>query len=313
MAVTTTGTRLAFSSTMISKFAVCRLFCMLLAVWPWALLAADSAQVPIQIGDVIHVDMEEDPEVMFHGPVEESGFIRLPFLREFRVVGKTEGACAQALKDALEAELYQRATLNVRIVRRAAGVVYVYGAVKEPGAVALPELGEMTVLQALAKVKGVTAWAAPDVCQVTRFDPANGEREKIRVNLIDAFKDIGGEADIKLRANDVVFVSAKSAEITQILSNEPYEIIVVGQVNAPGIMVFAPGELRTFMRAIFKAGNFTRFAKKKAVRLIRYGRDGKREVREVNAARMIDDGFLEEDFELQAGDMIIVDEKMINF
>ena len=270
---------------------------------------------PIRVGDLVSISMIEDPEVIFHGDVDASGYIRLPYLGESRVIGLTETECADQIATRLESDMYSKATINVRIIKRAPGVVYLYGAVKTPGPVALPELGSLTILQAISHVNGVTSWASPTDTTVTRQNPISLEREKIPVDLISAFKEIGGPEDLKLIADDVVFVPAANAEISQVLSNEPYEIIVVGQVNAPGIISFAPGELRTFMRAIFKAGNFTRFAKKKSVRLIRYGKDQntEREVKTLNASRIIDEGFLEDDVELLPGDMIIVDEKMINF
>ena len=275
----------------------------------------NEIEIPIRVGDLINVTVIEDPELFYHGEVDASGYIRLPYLGEHKVIGVTESECAGRIKELLEKTMYNTATVSVRIIKRAPGIVYVYGAVKAPGPVSLPELGHMTILQAISHVDGVTAWASPKETTVTRQNPITQKREKIQVNLISAFREIGGPDDVQLLADDVIFVPAANVELSQVLSNEPYEVIVVGQVNTPGIISFAPGELRTFMRAIFKAGNFTRFAKKKAVRLIRYGNDveKEREVRSIDAGRIIDEGFLEDDFELLPGDMIIVDEKRINF
>lgn len=273
----------------------------------------ELTSIPIRVGDLINIVMTEDPEVAFHGEVDASGYVMMPYIRECKVVGLTEIDCSAVLVEKYTAELYQKATIAVRIVKRAPGVVYVYGAVKTPGPVNLPELGQLTILQAMSRVNGLTAWASPDRCTVTRFHPVTGARDELPVNLISAFREIGGPEDLKLLADDVIFVPAANAELSQFLSNEAFEVIVVGQVNSPGIVSFAPGETRTFMRTLFKAGNFTRFAKKKAVRVISYGEEKKREVRTVDAELIIDDGFLEFDFELQPGDMIIVDEKIINF
>jgi protein involved in polysaccharide export with SLBB domain len=272
-----------------------------------------ALDLPIRVGDFVHISMDEEAEITYRGEIDASGFVVLPVLGEFRVVGMKEADAAAGLSAALEEDLFQRATVRVRIIKRAPGAVYIYGAVKAPGPVPLPEVGEMTVLQAIAKVGGITAWASPEDCMVTRVNPATGDRVKFQVDLLAAFDDIQGKADVRLAANDVVLIGSANAEMAQVLSNEPYEIIVIGQVNKPGIILFAPGELRTFMRALFKAGNFTRFAKKKAVRLIRYGEDGSRTVTEVNAEKIIDEGRLEDDVELEPGDMIIVDEKLISF
>ncbi len=271
-------------------------------------------EIPIRPGDLISINMSEDSDVVYNGIVDASGFISLPYLGEIKIIGLTESDCGKYLQKLLEDDYYQKATVFVRVIKRAPGNVYIYGAVKEPGAIHLPELGQLTILQAISHVKGITSWASPKECQVTRQNPITGEREKLKVDLIAAFREIGGVDDIPLIANDVVFVPSANAELSQVLSNEPYEVVIVGQVNRPGIISFAPGELRSFMRAIFKAGNFTTFAKKKSVRVIRYTNDNKnREVKVVDAEKMIDQGFLDLDFELLPGDMIIVDEKLINF
>ena len=76
---------------------------------------------------------------------------------------------------------------------------------------------------------------------------------------------------------------------------------------------FAPGEERTLMRALFKAGGVTKFAKDKAVKLIRYLKDGERDVQMIDAQAIIEEGHLDQDIDLQAGDMLIVPQKMINF
>jgi len=118
---------------------------------------------------------------------------------------------------------------------------------------------------------------------------------------------------MQMEPEDVLFVPGLSGDTKGIMTTDQCEIIVVGEVRASGIITFAPGEQRTLMRAIFKAGGFSKFANDKAVRLIRYGKDNKRTEQKVNAAVVMDDGFLEKDIELRPGDMVIVPQKMINF
>jgi protein involved in polysaccharide export with SLBB domain len=88
---------------------------------------------------------------------------------------------------------------------------------------------------------------------------------------------------------------------------------MAGEVGSPGIIRFGPGELRTLMRAIFKAGGFTQFAKKDAIRIIRYERDQSRSELVVDAEEIMDKGYLHKDIELQPGDMLIVPQKRVNF
>jgi len=277
-------------------------------------IAEHRHKTPIRPGDFIVVTVKEDGDVTFDGEVSAGGLITLPYLGRVFVAGKTETRAEALLKAALEKNLYVTATVSVTVVKHAPGHVYIYGAVTAPGRVDLPEIGTMTVLQALAEVKGLSTWAAPRDAYVVRTPVGEDETVKVPVNLAKAFENIGGPDDLPLQANDVIFIpTRRGANSEAVLSNEPVEVIVAGEVAQPGIVQFAPGEERTLVRAIFKAGNFTRFAKRSAVKLIRYQDGGERNVRKIDTDRIIDEGYLSEDVNLEPGDMIIVPEKRINF
>jgi protein involved in polysaccharide export with SLBB domain len=198
----------------------------------------------------------------------------------------------------------------VSVARRATQHVYVYGAVRFPGKRLMPEVGELSIMQAITEAGGLTNWAEPAGSYVLRKDPQTGSREKISVDMSRVLADIDSQVQTTLRAGDVVFVPANEVS-AEAVSTEPLEIIVTGQVRNPGLVLFEPGERPTFMRAIFKAGNFTIYAKTKEVRLIRYKEDGTRTTKVINAKEMMDEGRLDQDETLQTGDMIIVEEKKI--
>jgi len=201
---------------------------------------------------------------------------------------------------------------SVSVVRRTPEHAYIYGAVKFPGRRAMPQVGVMTVMQAMIESGGLTSWAAPEDAYILRVDPKTGERTKIMVDVGQAMTEAEAGGGAPLRPNDLVFIPSKTAGAS-VLAAEPLEIIVSGEVGRPGMVLFEPGEQASFVRAIFKAGNFGEFAKTSAVRLVRYNKDGTRATRLIDARRIMEEGFLQEDFDLMAGDMIIVDEKRLSF
>lgn len=86
-----------------------------------------------------------------------------------------------------------------------AGIVYVAGAVTQPGGYVLQEMGEkLTTLQALALAHGVLNTAKPDDAVIIRKDPMSGRKQEINVHLkkIMARKS----EDVLLNANDILFV-----------------------------------------------------------------------------------------------------------
>ena len=82
--------------------------------------------------------------------------------------------------------------------------VFVYGEVRNPGALQYKASRKITLLQAIAQAGGTTEWAAKTRIMITRKDIKTGKDVKIRVN----FKNIiaGRTADIILEDGDVVIV-----------------------------------------------------------------------------------------------------------
>lgn len=264
-------------------------------------------------GDMIRIRMDEDPSMAFEGIISAAGTVPIPFVGEFVVASRTPAEAARLLQEALTKELYQQATVSVTLISKAPGKVYVYGAVRRPGFVEMPPLGNLTVMQVLSYVDGLTSWAAPEEAYILRRARAGEAPQRIPLNLTEMFANYTplSDSDIPLQTDDVVCIPGLDGKLN--FSADTCEIIIVGEVNAPGLTYFAPGEQRTLMRAIFKAGGFSKFAKSRAVRLIRYGKDKERTEQVVDAARIIDEGYLDEDIELKPGDMLIVPQKLINF
>lgn len=288
----------------------------LVGMWSAACPGQEGTQTDsgtIAVADLVRILMHEDPEVMFEGVVSASGTIPIPYLGEFHLAGLTSAQAKKGLEQALCKDLYQAATMSVTLVRRAPGKVYVYGAVKKPGVVPLPENGRLSVLQLISEVENVTNWASPEDAYILRGGADKTAQKKIPVNLAKIFAAATPDTDMQLEPEDVLFVPGLNGDIKGIMTTDNCEIIVVGEVQSPGIITFAPGEQRTLMRAVFKAGGFSKFAKDKAVRLIRYGKNNSRTEEKVDAAVVMEDGFLDKDIELLPGDMVIVPQKMINF
>ena len=272
--------------------------------------AGDDVQEPlIELGDTLQISLKEDASFHFQGPVGEGGQIDVPYLGERVVAGRSIESVQQELEQALEVDLYWDATVSVRILGHAPASIYVYGAVKEPGLVEMPNLEQLSISQVLATVKGLTTWADLENAYIIRKSP-QGAEEKIPVNIRERLLEPAGEP--VLQSYDQLFIPGLNGSGEgSLLSSDPMEVIVVGQVGAPGVIKFAPGEGATLMRAVFKAGGLTRFAKGDAIRLVRYS--GKqRSVELVDLEIVIEEGFLDKDRELLPGDMVIVPQKFIN-
>jgi protein involved in polysaccharide export with SLBB domain len=266
----------------------------------------------IEIGDELQIFLQEDAGFQFRGLVDDSGNITLNYVGEVDAANYTLAEFEANLKKKLLENFYNNVTLSVNITKQAATDLYVYGAVQEPGAIELTGSGRISIQQTLAAVKGLTTWADPERSYILRANQSDRQAKEpidIQATLNRTLK----KNIVYLYAGDELYIPSQNQDDeNQLITTAPREVIVVGQVNTPGIQFFAPGEDATLMRAIFKAGGMTQFAQGNEVKLIRY-RDNKRTIQVINISRVIEKGYLEEDIDLYSGDMIIIPQKFINF
>jgi protein involved in polysaccharide export with SLBB domain len=111
------------------------------------------------------------------------------------------------------------------------------------------------------------------------------------------------EKDLYYRAT--VMVSAEVINKTRATG----KVYVTGQVRNSGGFDIPAGETITVSRAILNAGGFSDFSDKKNVRLIR--KNGERTT--VNVQEVLEKGKLQSDLVVQAGDLIVVPERLVKW
>jgi protein involved in polysaccharide export with SLBB domain len=90
-------------------------------------------------------------------------------------------------------------------------------------------------------------------------------------------------------------------------------ITIYGQVQRQGKYEVTPEEELTVSQAVLKAGGFSQFAKDTSVSVIRkYPKKGNVRII-VNLRDVMMKGKLDYDIPIRGGDVIIVDEKLVNF
>jgi polysaccharide export outer membrane protein len=82
--------------------------------------------------------------------------------------------------------------------------VYVYGEVKNPGAIQFKQSKKITLLQAIAQAGGTTEWASKSSVMIKKKEKATGKEIKMTVNLKNMLN--GRTPDIVLEEGDVVIV-----------------------------------------------------------------------------------------------------------
>lgn len=92
----------------------------------------------------------------------------------------------------------------------------------------------------------------------------------------------------------------------------PGRVYVTGQVRNQGPLDIPPDETFTVSKAIMRAGGFADFANKRKVKLIRKKGDSTETIL-VNVDEVVKKGRIDKDPVVEAGDTIIIPERLINF
>ncbi len=211
-------------------------------------------------GDVLKVDIYDEPTLSGVYPVDEGGALDLPLLGKVPVAGRTLDEVADTLTRMFGADYLVDPQVTVSVAHFGSQQVQVLGAVGKPGV--YPLSGPTTLLDILTLAGGTTETSAGEV----RVQHAGGEGA-VDVVKLDGLLS-GTVADLPLRNGDLVYVP------------ERVYVYVAGEVNRPGPVPWRDG--LTVSQAITAAGGATSLADLRRVIVLRDGKSV-----EVNLKRII--------------------------
>jgi protein involved in polysaccharide export with SLBB domain len=164
----------------------------------------------LRAGDKVSYQVIEDREPAKLLVVADSGELDLPCLGRVGVAGKSCRELAAEIKAALERDYYYRATviLGLEQASRWLGRVYVWGQVRNQGAVDLLASERLTAAKAILRAGGFSDFANRKRVKVIRGGNG-GESQIFEVNLAEVLEEGRIELDIPLRPDDAVVVGSR--------------------------------------------------------------------------------------------------------
>lgn len=169
----------------------------------------------LQPGDVIQVEVLEDPSLNRSALVLPDGSINFPFVGSVSAAGRSVSQVQSNLRAALSPNFATTPTVFVSLntlnpasaeaaLTEGLITVFVLGEVGAPGQKVL-EPG-VTFLQALASTGGFTPFAAQRRIQLRRVDPQTGQEVVYKINMkaVESGARISGNT--QLRDGDVILV-----------------------------------------------------------------------------------------------------------
>jgi polysaccharide biosynthesis/export protein len=156
--------------------------------------------------DQLTIFVWRNPELGAKVQVRPDGRITTPLIADMPAVGKTPAVLAEDIKTALST--YIKEPLVSVIVDNFSGTysqqVRIVGATEKPAS--LPYRANMTLLDAMIAVGGLSEYAAGNKARLIRVDKATGGQKEYALRIASLLKQGDTKANVKLEPGDVIII-----------------------------------------------------------------------------------------------------------
>ncbi|GGN57938.1 sugar ABC transporter substrate-binding protein [Novosphingobium indicum] len=156
--------------------------------------------------DTLTIFVWRNPELGAKVQVRPDGRITTPLITDMPAVGKTPSMLAEDLR--LQLSQYIEDPLVSVIVDNFSGTfsqqIRVVGATEKPASI--PYRANMTVLDAMIAVGGLSEYAAGNKARLIRFDKSSGKQKEYNLRLGDLLKKGESKANVMLQPGDVIII-----------------------------------------------------------------------------------------------------------
>lgn len=156
--------------------------------------------------DQLTVFVWRNPELGAKVQVRPDGRITTPLITDMPAVGKTPSMLAEDIR--LQLSQYIEDPLVSVIVDGFSGTfsqqIRIVGATEKPASI--PYRANMTVLDAMIAVGGLSEYAAGNSARLIRFDKTAGSQKEFKLRLGDLLKKGDSKANVMLSPGDVIII-----------------------------------------------------------------------------------------------------------
>jgi polysaccharide biosynthesis/export protein len=160
--------------------------------------------------DTLTIFVWRNPELGAKVQVRPDGRISTPLIADMPAVGKTPTMLAQDIK--VQLSEYIREPLVSVIIDNFSGTfsqqIRVVGATEKPASI--PYRANMTLLDAMISVGGLSEFAAGNKARLIRYDRGTGRQREFSVRLGDLLKRGDTRANVRLEPGDVIIIPESS-------------------------------------------------------------------------------------------------------
>ncbi|HVF95121.1 MAG TPA: XrtA/PEP-CTERM system exopolysaccharide export protein [Sphingomonas sp.] len=156
--------------------------------------------------DQLNIFVWRNPELSAKVQVRPDGRITTPLVNDMPAVGKTPAILAADMKKALGT--YVNEPIVSVIVENFSGTysqqVRVVGATEKPASI--PYRANMTLLDAMISVGGLSQYAAGNKAKLVRYDRGTGKSQEYALQISNLLKKGDSRANVGLKPGDVIII-----------------------------------------------------------------------------------------------------------
>ena len=156
--------------------------------------------------DTLTIFVWRNPELGAKVQVRPDGRISTPLIADMPAVGKTPTMLAQDIK--VQLSEFIRDPLVSVIIDNFSGTfsqqIRVVGATEKPASI--PYRANMTLLDAMISVGGLSEYAAGNKARLIRYDRGTGRQREFAIKLGDLLKRGDTRANVRLEPGDVIII-----------------------------------------------------------------------------------------------------------
>ena len=156
--------------------------------------------------DTLTIFVWRNPELGAKVQVRPDGRITTPLITDMPAVGKTPSMLAEDIR--LQLSQYIEDPLVSVMVDKFSGTfsqqIRIVGATEKPASI--PYRANMTVLDAMIAVGGLSEYAAGNKARLIRFDKTTGKQKEYQLRLSDLLRKGDSKANVMLKPGDVIII-----------------------------------------------------------------------------------------------------------
>ena len=154
--------------------------------------------------DVITVEVFQEPDLNKSVRIQGDGSVALALVGKVKVAGMTASEAQALITDLYNRDYLVDPQISLLVVEFAPKVIHILGSVNNPGVVPIPPDRDLTLIEAMASVRGVSRLGNPKSITIKRVEE-DGRARQMEVNFSRIIQDPNSK-DIILKEGDTIWV-----------------------------------------------------------------------------------------------------------